>query len=71
MDLRSLRFWLQRILIGVNIMSELNLFGLIDLVSEKHAELRGEVRQRCIQNGNEDLTPQEYYLMTRLEKHRN
>ncbi|MEK3990034.1 hypothetical protein [Robertmurraya sp. FSL R5-0851] len=52
-------------------MSELNLFGLIDLVSEKHAELRGEVRQRCIQNGNEDVTPQEYYLMTRLEKHRN
>ncbi|WP_066048976.1 MarR family winged helix-turn-helix transcriptional regulator [Robertmurraya korlensis] len=40
---------------------------LIDLVSDKHAQLRGEVRQRWIQNGNEDVTPQEYYLMTRLE----
>lgn len=52
-------------------MSELNLFGLIDLVSDKHAVLRGEVRQRWIQNGNEDVTPQEYYLMTRLELHQN
>jgi DNA-binding MarR family transcriptional regulator len=43
---------------------------LIDLVSDKHAQLRGEVRQRWIQNGNEDVTPQEHYLMTRLEIHK-
>lgn len=48
-------------------MSEWNLLGLIDLVSEKHGQLRSEVRQRWIQNGNEDVTPQEHYLMTRLE----
>lgn len=50
-------------------MSEFNMFGLIDLVSDKHTELRGEVRQRWIKNGNEDVTPQEHYLMTRLELH--
>lgn len=43
---------------------------LIDLVSDKHAQLRGEVRQRWIHNGNEDVTPQEHYLMTRLEMHK-